>query len=88
MDQQRSSVTTRDHAQADTGPRRRSGHLLAGIGRFVMGSFLLMAGSMIVLSGAITIVGLPLGLIVLAVGLDLLLAPSRRRGIEERSVGR
>ncbi|MGH2677515.1 MAG: hypothetical protein ACRDHB_04030, partial [Actinomycetota bacterium] len=73
MDQQRSSTMTRDHARAETGPRRRSGHILAGIGRFVIGSFLLMAGSMIALSGAITIVGLPIGLIVLAVGLDLML---------------
>jgi hypothetical protein len=74
MDQQRSSTMTRDHARTDTGPRRRSGHILAGFGRFVFGSILLMAGSMLALSGAITIVGLPLGLIVLAVGLDLLLA--------------
>jgi predicted anti-sigma-YlaC factor YlaD len=74
MDQQRSSVTTRDNARTDTEPRRRSGHVLAGIGRFLLGSILLMAGSMLALSGAITIVGLPLGLIVLAVGLDLLLA--------------
>jgi hypothetical protein len=74
MDQQRSSVTTRGHARTDTEPRHRPGHVLAGIGRFLLGSILLMAGSMLALSGAITIVGLPLGLIVLAVGLDLLLA--------------
>jgi hypothetical protein len=74
MDQQRSSVATRDHARTGTEPRRRSGHGLAGIGRFLLGSILLMAGSMIALSGAITVVGLPIGLIVLAVGLDLMLA--------------
>ncbi|HKX25341.1 MAG TPA: hypothetical protein VJP08_03385 [Actinomycetota bacterium] len=72
MDQQRASVTTRAQARTDTGPRRRSGHVLAGIGRFLLGSILLMAGSMLALSGAITIVGLPLGLIVVAMGLDLL----------------
>jgi hypothetical protein len=72
MDQQRSSVRTRDHARTTTEPRRRSSHLLSGIGRFLIGSFFLMAGVMLVLSGAITIVGLPIGLIVLAVGLDLL----------------
>jgi hypothetical protein len=88
MDQQRSTGTVRDHGRTDTGPRGRSGHLLAGIGRFVIGSVLLMVGAMVALTGAITIVGLPLGLIVLAVGLDLMLAPRRRRGIEEGSVRR
>jgi hypothetical protein len=77
MDQQRSSMTTRGHARTDTGPGRRSGHVLASIGRFLLGSILLMAGSMVALSGAITIVGLPLGLIVLAVGLDLMFASRR-----------
>ena len=81
MDQQRSSRSTRDHARKTTGPR--SGHILAGIWRFLIGSFFLMTGSMLALSGAITIVGLPIGLIVLAVGLDLMLAPSRRRRIQE-----
>jgi hypothetical protein len=48
------------------------------IGRFLLGSTLLMTGSMLALSAAITVVGLPLGLMVLAAGLNLMLTPSKR----------
>lgn len=51
-----------------------------GIGRFLIGSSLLFTGWMLMLSAAVTVVGLPLGLMVLAAALELLVAPSKRRG--------
>jgi hypothetical protein len=46
------------------------------IGRFLIGSTLLMVGGMVALSAAITVVGLPIGLIIVGMGLHLMLAPS------------
>lgn len=59
----------------------------SSIGRFVIGSallmvgwmILLMVGWMILLSAPITLVGLPIGLIVLAASLELMLGPRNRR---------
>jgi hypothetical protein len=49
------------------------------IGRFLIGSTLLMVGGMVALSAAITVVGLPIGLIIVGMGLQLMLGPSGRR---------
>jgi hypothetical protein len=49
------------------------------IGRFLIGSTLLMVGCMVGLSAAITVVGLPIGLIIVGVGLQLMFAPSGGR---------
>jgi hypothetical protein len=49
------------------------------IGRFLIGSTLLMVGSMVGLSAAITVVGLPIGLIIVGVGLQLMFVPSGGR---------
>jgi hypothetical protein len=49
------------------------------IGRFLIGSTLLMVGGMVALSAAITVVGLPIGLIIVGMGLQLMLGRSGRR---------
>jgi hypothetical protein len=49
------------------------------IGRFLIGSTLLMVGGMVGLSAAITVVGLPIGLIIVGMGLQLMFAPSGGR---------
>ena len=55
------------------------------LGRFLIGSTLVMAGCLLALSGAITVVGLPIGLMVLAAGLDLMLASGRRRRVTKEA---
>jgi hypothetical protein len=60
-------------------PKRRVVMKVTSIGRFLIGSALLMAGWMILLSAPITLVGLPIGLMVLAAGLELMKGPSNRR---------
>jgi hypothetical protein len=52
---------------------------MARIGRFLIGSTLLMVGGMVGLSAAITIVGLPIGLIIVGMGLQLMFARSGGR---------
>jgi hypothetical protein len=47
------------------------------IGRFLIGSLLLMGGWMLLLSAPVTVVGLPLGLIVLAAALQLMVGQAR-----------
>jgi hypothetical protein len=68
-----------NRAQATAGTPPRAVLELPSIGRFLLGSFLLMPGCLLILSAPITVVGLPLGLMVLAAGLDLMLAPRNRR---------
>jgi hypothetical protein len=72
-------ITSPDESQPATEGQQRIFLELPSIGRFLIGSFLVMAGGGLVLSAVVTVVGLPLGLLVLAAGLDLMLTPRNRR---------